>query len=139
MNVEGGRCECCQGTGKKKIELSYLPETYIECPECHGRRFHENILSIKYNNNNIDDVLNKPIIDVIDVFKDDTSICSYLNCMIEMGMGYISLGQMSMTLSGGEAQRIKLAKCLGAKSNGKNLYVLDEPTSGLNQSDIELL
>lgn len=139
MNVEGGRCECCQGTGKKKIELSYLPETYIECPECHGRHFHENILSIKYNNNNIDDVLNKPIIDVIDVFKDDTSICSYLNCMIEMGMGYISLGQMSMTLSGGEAQRIKLAKCLGAKSNGKNLYVLDEPTSGLNQSDIELL
>ena len=139
MNVEGGRCECCQGTGKKKIELSYLPETYIECPECHGRRFHENILSIKYNNNNIDDVLNKPIIDVIDVFKDDTAICSYLNCMIEMGMGYISLGQMSMTLSGGEAQRIKLAKCLGAKSNGKNLYVLDEPTSGLNQSDIELL
>lgn len=139
MNVEGGRCECCQGTGKKKIELSYLPETYIECPECHGRRFHENILSIKYNNNNIDDVLNKPIIDVIDVFKDDISICSYLNCMIEMGMGYISLGQMSMTLSGGEAQRIKLAKCLGAKSNGKNLYVLDEPTSGLNQSDIELL
>lgn len=139
VNVEGGRCECCQGTGKKKIELSYLPETYIECPECHGRRFHENILSIKYNNNNIDDVLNKPIIDVIDVFKDDASICSYLNCMIEMGMGYISLGQMSMTLSGGEAQRIKLAKCLGAKSNGKNLYVLDEPTSGLNQSDIELL
>ena len=139
MNVDGGRCESCQGTGKKKIELAYLPETYIECPECHGMRFHNNILNVKYNGYNIDDVLNKPIEDVINIFKDDASICSYLNCMIEMGMGYVSLGQMSMNLSGGEAQRIKLAKCLGVKSNGSNLYILDEPTSGLNEVDIKHL
>lgn len=139
MNVEGGRCECCQGTGKKKIELSYMPDTYIECPECHGKRFHEDVLSVKYMENNIDDVLNKTISEVYEIFADDVSISSYLQCMIEMGMGYVSLGQMSMTLSGGEAQRIKLAKCLGAKSNGKNLYILDEPTSGLNEKDIGLL
>lgn len=139
MNIEGGRCECCQGTGKKKIELSYLPETYIECPECHGKRFHDNILSVLYNGNSIDDVLSKPILEVLEVFQDDNSIYTYLNCMVEMGMGYVSLGQLSMTLSGGEAQRIKLAKCLGARSNGRNLYILDEPTSGLNFDDIKQL
>lgn len=139
MNVEGGRCECCQGTGKKKIELTYMPDSYIECPECHGNRFKENILSVKYNGLNITQVLDRPIENIIDLFKDNQVILNILQCMIDIGMGYVSLGQMSMNLSGGEAQRIKLAKCLGAKSTGKNLYILDEPTSGLNAKDIDLL
>lgn len=139
MNVEGGRCENCQGTGKKKIELTYMPDTYIECPECQGKRFHDDVLSVKYKGNNINDVLDKTISDVKDLFDDIPSVSAILQCMIDIGMGYISLGQMSMNLSGGEAQRIKLAKCLGAKSTGKNLYILDEPTSGLNSQDIDLL
>lgn len=139
MNVEGGRCETCQGTGKKRIELSFMPDSYIECPECHGKRFNDNVLSVKYNELNIIDVLNKPVNEIVSKFADDIGINSILNCLIEIGMGYVSLGQMSMTLSGGEAQRIKLAKCLGSKSFGNNLYILDEPTTGLNEKDIELL
>lgn len=139
MNISGGRCESCQGTGKKKIELMYLPDSYIKCPECHGRRFHDDVLEIKYKGNNINDVLDKPIGEVKDLFNDVESIRSVLQCMEDIGLEYISLGQMSMNLSGGEAQRIKLAKCLGAKTKGKNLYILDEPTAGLNSKDIELL
>lgn len=139
MNVEGGRCENCQGTGKKKIELTYMPDTYIECPECHGKRFKSAVLSVNYKGNTINDVLDKTISDIKYLFDDMPSIRNILQCMIDIGMGYISLGQMSMNLSGGEAQRIKLAKCLGAKSTGKNLYILDEPTSGLNFQDIDLL
>lgn len=139
MNVEGGRCEHCQGTGRKKIELSYMPDSYIECPACHGKRFHEDVLSVRYKDANINDILDAPINKIVDLFKDVSSIENILKCMLDIGMGYISLGQMSMNLSGGEAQRIKLAKCLGAKSNGKNLYILDEPTSGLNAKDIKLL
>ena len=139
MNVEGGRCEYCQGTGKKKIELTYMPDSYIECPKCHGKRFHEDVLSVKYKDANINEILNNPINKVIDLFEDVNSVKSVLQCRLDIGMGYISLGQMSMNLSGGEAQRIKLAKCLGVKSNGKNLYILDEPTSGLNAKDVKLL
>lgn len=139
MNVLGGRCECCQGTGKKKIELTYMPDSYIECPECHGKRFHEDVLSVKYRELNINQVLDAPIDIIKPVFDDVSGISVILQCMLDIGMGYISLGQMSMNLSGGEAQRIKLAKCLGIKSNGKNLYILDEPTSGLNTKDTALL
>lgn len=139
MNVTGGRCECCQGTGKKKIELSYLPETYVTCPECKGRRFHECVLAVKYKGHSIEDVLNKSIHSLLPIFEDESSIHSILKCMEEIGMGYVSLGQMSMNLSGGEAQRIKLAKYLGLNSKGTNLYILDEPTSGLSEKDITLL
>lgn len=139
MNVGGGRCECCQGTGKKKIELSYMPDSYVECPDCHGKRFHEDVLSVIYNGYNITQVLDTPIEDIKTIFEDNQNIANILQCMIDIGMGYVSLGQMSMNLSGGEAQRIKLAKCLGTKSTGKNLYILDEPTSGLNEKDIILL
>lgn len=139
MNVSGGRCECCQGTGKQKIELSYLPESYIICPECNGKRFHDDILRVKYKGYNIDEILNINIHSLLNVFEDMKSVHSVLKCMDEIGMGYVSLGQMSMTLSGGEAQRIKLAKYLGVKSNGSSLYILDEPTSGLNTEDIEKL
>lgn len=116
MNVSGGRCENCQGTGKKKIELTYLPDSYIKCPECQGRRFHDNVLEVKYKGYNINDVLDKPIGEIKKIFDDVESIESILQCMIDIGLDYISLGQMSMNLSGGEAQRIKLAKCLGAKT-----------------------
>lgn len=139
MNVDGGRCECCQGTGKKKIELSYMPDTYVVCPECHGKRFHNDVIEVRYRNHNIIDILDKSIGEILPVFEDDITIYSILQCMCDMGLNYLSLGQMSMTLSGGEAQRIKLAKCLGAKSSGKNMYILDEPTSGLHEMDIKLL
>lgn len=139
MNVPGGRCENCQGTGKKKIELTYLPDSYIVCPNCHGNRFHDDVISVKYKGYNINEILDSPISNIISLFVNNLSIFKVLKCMIDIGIGYISLGQMSMNLSGGEAQRIKLVKCLGVKSNGRNLYILDEPTSGLNDKDIKLL
>lgn len=137
MNVNGGRCECCQGTGLQKIELNYLPSSYITCPECNGKRFVDKILSVSYNGKNILEVLETPISDIIEIFKDTSKVYSVLTSMIELGLGYLKLGQMSMNLSGGEAQRIKLAKALGVSSKGHNLYILDEPTSGLNEVDIE--
>lgn len=136
MNVKGGRCECCQGTGLQKIELNYLPNSYILCPECGGKRYSDKILSVKYRNKNIQEVLDSPIFDIIEIFSENKKIHSVLTSMIELGLGYLKLGQMSMNLSGGEAQRIKLAKALGVSSSGNNLYVLDEPTSGLNDLDI---
>lgn len=137
MNVKGGRCECCQGTGLQKIELNYLPSSYITCPECNGKRFSDKILSVSYNGKNILEVLETPISDIIEIFKDTSKVYSVLTSMTELGLGYLKLGQMSMNLSGGEAQRIKLAKALGVSSKGQNLYILDEPTSGLNELDIE--
>lgn len=137
MNVKGGRCECCQGTGLQKIELNYLPSSYITCPECNGKRFIDKILAVTYNGKNIQEVLETPISDIIEIFKDTSKIYSVLTSMIELGLGYLKLGQMSMNLSGGEAQRIKLAKALGVPSKGHNLFILDEPTSGLNELDIE--
>lgn len=137
MNVKGGRCECCQGTGLKKIDLNYLPSSYITCPECHGRRFNDSVLAVKYADKTILDILDTPVLDIVEIFKDRKKIYSVLNSMIELGLGYLTLGQMSMNLSGGEAQRIKLAKALGIFSRGRNLYILDEPTSGLNETDIE--
>ena len=139
MNVAGGRCECCQGTGKQKIELSYLPETYIVCPECKGKRFHEDVLAIKYKGYTINDILDSSVNSLLPVFEEEKSVYTMLQCLDDIGLGYIALGQMSMSLSGGEAQRIKLAKYLGLSSKGNALYILDEPTSGLNQEDIELL
>lgn len=137
MNVKGGRCECCQGTGLQKIELNYLPSSYITCPECNGKRFNDKILSVTYNGMNIKEILETPISEIIDVFRDSNKVFTVLTSMIELGLGYLKLGQMSMNLSGGEAQRIKLAKALKTSSNGSNLYILDEPTSGLNKVDID--
>ena len=137
MNVKGGRCECCQGTGLQKIELNYLPNSYITCPECGGKRFNEQVLSVEYQGKTILDILETPIFDIANVFKETPKIYQTLLCMMKLGLGYLKLGQMSMNLSGGEAQRVKLAKALSSSSNGKNLYILDEPTSGLNDGDIE--
>jgi excinuclease ABC subunit A len=137
MNIKGGRCECCQGTGLQKIELNYLPSSYITCPECGGKRFNDQILSVKYCDKTIQDVLETPIVDIIDIFKETKKTYPALDSMIKLGLGYLKLGQMSMNLSGGEAQRVKLAKALSSSSYGKNLYILDEPTSGLNDKDID--
>ena len=136
MNVKGGRCECCQGTGIQKIELNYLPSSYITCPECEGKRFNEKILSVTYKGKTIQEVLETPISDMIEIFKESKMTFQVLSSIIDLGLGYLKLGQMSMNLSGGEAQRIKLAKALGVSSKGQNLYILDEPTSGLNDVDI---
>ncbi|RHH73578.1 ATP-binding cassette domain-containing protein [Collinsella sp. AM17-1] len=137
MNVKGGRCECCQGTGLQKIELNYLPSSYITCPECGGKRFSDKVLSVAYRGMTILDALETPVADMVDVFSDSKKISSVLASMMKLGLGYLKLGQMSMSLSGGEAQRIKLARALGVPSHGKNLYILDEPTSGLSDTDIE--
>ena len=137
MNVKGGRCECCQGTGLQKIELNYLPNSYITCPECGGKRFNDKVLAVKYNGKTIQDVLETPIADIIEVFKGTKKVYPTLSSMVELGLGYLKLGQMSMNLSGGEAQRVKLAKALSSSACGKNLYILDEPTSGLNNVDID--
>lgn len=137
MNVKGGRCECCQGTGLKRMQLNYLPDTYITCPECDGKRFHEDVLQVRYNGKSIRDILETPIEQIIDVFAENKKIDSVLKSLVTLGLGYLRLGQMSMNLSGGEAQRIKLARALGKPSRSGTLYILDEPTSGLNERDIE--
>lgn len=137
MNVKGGRCECCQGTGLQKIELNYLPSSYITCPECEGKRFSDKILSVMYKGMTIQDVLETPVADMVDIFGESKKISSVLASLVKLGLGYLKLGQMSMSLSGGEAQRIKLARALGVPSHGKNLYILDEPTSGLSDVDTE--
>lgn len=139
MNVAGGRCEVCQGTGLQKIELNYLPDSFIVCPECGGKRFSEDVLSIEYKGYSIGDLLEQPIEDIVPIFMDVNEIYGKLKCMMEIGLGYIKLGQRSMNLSGGEAQRIKLAKALGQSKTGKYLYILDEPTSGLSKADSEKL
>ena len=136
MNVKGGRCECCQGTGLKKFDLNYLPSSYIVCPECAGKRFNNDILSVYYKGNNIHEILESPIYEIIEIFENNKKITSILSSMEKLGLGYIRLGQTSMSLSGGEAQRIKLAKALGQLSNTKCVYFLDEPTSGLSDIDI---
>lgn len=137
MNVKGGHCECCQGTGMQKIELNYLPSSYILCPECGGKRYNDNVLAVTYKDKTILDVLETPVSEIMDLFKENHKIYAVLQSMENLGLGYLRLGQMSMNLSGGEAQRIKLAKALGIPSHGKNLYILDEPTSGLNDVDTD--
>ena len=136
MNREGGRCECCQGTGLQKIELNYLPSSYITCPECGGKRFNEKVLSVKYRGRSIYDILETPISDIMETFIGTKKVYSVLNSMVDLGLGYLKLGQMSMNLSGGEAQRVKLAKALGTSKSGKNLYILDYKALLLNLLNI---
>lgn len=139
MNIAGGRCETCQGTGVQKIELNYLSDSFVICPDCGGKRFTEDVLEVKYKGYSIGDLLEESIEKIINIFSDSDEIYSKLNCMVDIGLGYVKLGQRSMNLSGGEAQRIKLAKALGQSSTGKNLYILDEPTSGLSRNDRDKL
>ena len=139
LNVPGGRCETCQGTGLEKVSYRYLPDTYIECPECHGRRFSDEVLSVRVLGMTITDVLDAPVSELADTFLETGPLKEMLGCVCRIGLGYLTLGQTSMSLSGGEAQRIKLARTLGKRKTGSGVYFLDEPTSGLEQSDASLL
>ena len=139
FNVKGGRCEACAGQGKIRKEMSFLPDVFIDCEECGGERFNEETLSIRFNDKSIGDVFRMTVEEAVPVFHAFPKIARPLKILDDIGMGYIALGQASNTLSGGEAQRIKLAYELGKESHGKTLYVLDEPTTGLHFIDVEKL
>ena len=139
FNVKGGRCEVCEGDGVLKIEMHFLPDVYVKCDECEGKRYNKETLQIKYNGKTISDVLEMTVDDGITFFESLPLIKEKLNALYDVGLGYISIGQSATTLSGGEAQRIKLAKELSKKSTGRTLYILDEPTTGLHSHDIQNL
>jgi len=139
FNVTGGRCEACSGDGIIKIEMQFLPDVYVECDVCHGHRYNQETLEINYKEKNIADVLNMTVEEARDFFRHIPSIYNKLVTLHEVGLDYIKLGQSATTLSGGEAQRIKLATELSRRSTGKTLYILDEPTTGLHFEDIKKL
>ena len=139
FNVKGGRCEACCGDGVLKIEMHFLPDVYVECDTCHGKRYNRETLEIKYKDKSIADVLDMTIDEAADFFQNIPSLHDKCALLQRVGLGYISLGQSAVTLSGGEAQRIKLSKELSRRSTGKTLYILDEPTTGLHFADIQKL
>ncbi len=139
FNVKGGRCEACQGDGMIKVEMHFLADVYVKCDVCEGRRYNEQTLEVRYKGKNISDMLNMTVEEALEFFDAIPSIKKKLATLNDVGLGYITLGQSAITLSGGEAQRIKLAKELSKRSTGKTLFVLDEPTTGLHFADIELL
>ncbi|MBN2293630.1 MAG: ABC-ATPase UvrA, partial [Pirellulales bacterium] len=139
FNVKGGRCPECQGQGQKKIEMNFLPDLYVICPECDGKRFNHQTLQIRYRDKSIADVLDMRVDDAVTFFENFPVIARGLSSLQEVGLGYITLGQSSITLSGGEAQRVKLATELGRVDTGKTFYILDEPTTGLHFDDIKKL
>ena len=139
FNVKGGRCEACHGDGTLKIEMNFLPDVYVECEECHGRRYNRETLEVKYNGKSVADVLDMPIEEAARFFKAYPSISRYLDTLVQVGLGYIRLGQPAPTLSGGESQRVKLATELQRRSTGKTVYILDEPTTGLHFEDVRKL
>lgn len=139
FNVRGGRCEYCEGDGVIKIEMHFLPDVYVECEKCKGKRYNRETLEVHYKNKNIADVLAMTVEEALKFFKDIPVISDKLQLLFDVGLGYIKLGQPATTLSGGEAQRIKLASELGKRATGKTLYLLDEPTTGLHFEDIKKL
>ena len=139
FNVKGGRCEACQGDGMIKVEMHFLADVYVKCDVCDGKRYNEQTLEIKYKDINISDILDMTVEDALNFFDAHPAIKNKLLTLNDVGLGYITLGQSALTLSGGEAQRIKLAKELSKRSTGKTLFILDEPTTGLHFADIELL
>ena len=139
FNVKGGRCEACRGDGVKKIEMHFLPDVYVPCEVCHGTRYNRETLNIKYKGKNIAEVLDMRVTEAVDFFDNVPKIKHKLQVLEEVGLGYIKLGQSAPTLSGGEAERVKLAKELQRKATGKTLFVLDEPTTGLHSADIKRL
>lgn len=139
FNVKGGRCEACQGDGMIKIEMHFLPDVYVRCDECQGKRYNRETLEIKYRGKSISDVLDMTVDEGVEFFANNPSVREKCAALQEVGLGYITLGQSATTLSGGEAQRIKLAKELSKRSTGRTLYILDEPTTGLHSEDIRKL
>ncbi len=139
FNVKGGRCEACEGQGVKKIEMYFLPDVYVKCQECNGQRYNKETLEIDYKGKSIADVLNMTVEEALEFFKNVPVLNQKLQTLNEVGLSYVELGQPAPSLSGGEAQRIKLATELSKKSTGKTLYILDEPTTGLHPDDINKL
>ena len=139
FNVKGGRCEACSGDGTLKIEMNFLPDVYVECETCHGKRYNRDTLQVHYKGKNIAEVLEMPISEAAEFFEPITSIHRYMRTLVDVGLGYVRLGQAATTLSGGEAQRVKLATELQKRSNGRSIYVLDEPTTGLHFEDVRKL
>lgn len=139
FNVKGGRCEACSGDGLIKIEMNFLPDVYVECEECKGKRYNAETLDVKFKDHTIADVLDMTIDEAVDVFENHSKILQKLLTLQKVGLGYIKLGQSSTTLSGGEAQRIKLTRELSKKGTGNTIYLLDEPTTGLHFHDVKKL
>jgi excinuclease ABC subunit A len=139
FNLPGGRCEKCNGDGTIKIEMNFLPDVYVECEECKGNRYNQETLEIKYKDKSISDILNMSVEEAISLFEFVPTIGNKLQTLLDVGLGYIKLGQSSTTLSGGESQRIKLTKELSKRATGRTLYILDEPTTGLHFHDVKKL
>jgi len=139
FNVKGGRCEACQGDGLVKVEMHFLPDVYVMCDVCKGKRYNRETLEVKYKGKNINEVLDMTIEDAREFFDPVPQIARKLQTLMEVGLSYIRLGQSATTLSGGEAQRVKLARELSKRDTGKTLYILDEPTTGLHFHDIKQL
>ncbi|MFD0705003.1 excinuclease ABC subunit UvrA [Alloscardovia venturai] len=139
FNVKGGRCEACHGDGTIKIEMNFLPDVYVDCEVCHGKRYNRETLEVKYNGKSVADILDMPIEEAAQFFKSYPAISRYLQTLVDVGLGYIRLGQPAPTLSGGESQRVKLATELQKRSEGKTVYILDEPTTGLHFEDVNKL
>ena len=139
FNVKGGRCEACGGNGYKTIEMNFLPDVYVPCEVCHGKRYNRETLEVRYKGKSIADVLDMTINQAVEFFENVPQILNKIKALQSVGLGYIKLGQSSTTLSGGESQRVKLATELSKRDTGKTLYILDEPTTGLHFEDIRIL
>jgi len=139
FNVKGGRCETCQGGGERKIEMNFLPDVYVKCETCEGKRYNRETLEVLFKGKSISEVLNMTIEEGMDFFRSIPAISQKLRTLLDVGLGYVTLGQQATTLSGGEAQRVKLAEELSKKDTGNTLYILDEPTTGLHFEDISHL
>ncbi|MEZ5364959.1 MAG: ATP-binding cassette domain-containing protein [Bryobacterales bacterium] len=139
FNVKGGRCEACQGDGNKRIEMNFLPDVFVTCDVCRGRRYNQETLQVKFKNYSIADVLESTIEEAVPLFENLPQVAVKLKTLAEVGLGYLHLGQSSTTLSGGEAQRVKLARELSKRQTGQTVYLLDEPTTGLHFDDVRKL
>ena len=139
FNVRGGRCESCSGNGYKTIEMNFLPDVFVPCEECHGKRYNRETLEVRYRGKSIADVLDMTINQAVEFFENVPTILNKIKVLQDVDLGYIKLGQPSTTLSGGESQRVKLATELSKRDTGKTFYILDEPTTGLHFEDIRVL